>query len=121
MCAVALCSVVVLLNRVERIININMPFIYQITDWKKSFYFISKSVDPAKPLLKYEEKYDIYKNGNGVSKNGKVLKRYPVFDIFDSDDYCILLVCSAHPGVIMTDKLNGIIRCDPFAVNVVGG
>ena len=90
-----------------------MPFIYQITDWKKSFYFVSRSVDPDKALLMYEEKYDIYKNSNGV-------KRYPVFDIFDSGDYCILLVCSGRSyGTSMQYELNGLIMRDPGAVNVV--
>ena len=68
-----------------------MTYIYQITDWKKSFYFMSKQQDENKALDKYEKMYDKYKSGKS-----KVVR--DVFEIFDSDEeYCILLVWS-YPG-----------------------
>jgi hypothetical protein len=75
-------------NRDRDILLKDMTYIYQITDWKKSFYFLTKQQDENKALEKYEKMYDKYKAGKSRVIND-------VFEIFDSnEEYCILLVWS---------------------------
>jgi len=79
-----------------------MTYIYQITDWKKSFYFISKQ-DENKALYKYEKMYDKYKSGKSRVVND-------VFEIFDSnEEYCILLVWS-YPDRYGNIQGGGVLR-----------
>jgi hypothetical protein len=81
----------------------DMAYIYQITDWKKSFYFLTRQQDENKALEKYEKMYDKYKAGKSRVIND-------VFEIFDSnEDYCILPVWS-YPDSYLTVYGNQVLR-----------